>query len=73
LERKVSQTLENAYRTIVEIFSDSLVTIAGYSGSTKFDPLLQAFETISLNVTLPGLKSDLLSTAALSGEYPLAL
>lgn len=37
------------------------------------DPLLQAFETISLNVTLPGLKSDLLSTAALSGEHSLAL
>jgi len=72
-ERKVSQTLENSCHTIVEISSDSLITIAGYSGSTKIAPLLQAFETISLNVTLPGLKSDLLSTAALSGKHPLAL
>ncbi|KAI0256058.1 hypothetical protein BJV78DRAFT_435519 [Lactifluus subvellereus] len=45
---------------------DSLITIAGYNESTKIVSLLQAFETISLNVTLPGLKSDLLSTAALT-------
>jgi hypothetical protein len=45
-----------------------LVTIAGYNESTKIAPLLQAFETISLNVTLPGLKTDLLSSAALTGE-----
>ncbi|KAI0305626.1 hypothetical protein B0F90DRAFT_1815219 [Multifurca ochricompacta] len=48
--------------------NDSHITISGYSGSTKIPSLLQAFETIDLNVTLPGLKSDLLSTAALTGE-----
>jgi hypothetical protein len=53
--------------------TDSLVTIAGYSGSTKISPLQQAFETISLGVTLPGLKTDLLSTAALTSEHALAL
>ena len=45
-----------------------MVTIAGYNESTKIAPLLQAFETINLNVTLPGLKTDLLSSAALTGE-----
>jgi hypothetical protein len=48
--------------------TDSLVTIAGYNESTKIAPLLQAFETINLNVTLPGLKTDLLSSAALTSE-----
>ncbi|KAH9961311.1 hypothetical protein BC827DRAFT_1260505 [Russula dissimulans] len=45
---------------------DSLITIAGYSESTKIASLLQAFETVDLNVTLPGLRTDLLSTAALT-------
>ncbi|KAI9442265.1 hypothetical protein H4582DRAFT_1809416 [Lactarius indigo] len=45
---------------------DSVVTIAGYDGSTKISSLLQAFETINLNVTLPGLKTNLLSSAALT-------
>ncbi|KAH9038716.1 hypothetical protein EDB85DRAFT_2072661 [Lactarius pseudohatsudake] len=45
---------------------DSVVTIAGYHGSTKISSLLQAFETINLNVTLPGLKTNLLSSAALT-------
>ncbi len=47
-----------------------MVTIAGYNESTKIAPLLQAFETINLDVTLPGLKTDLLSSAALTGETP---
>ncbi|KAI9463679.1 hypothetical protein BJY52DRAFT_1404720 [Lactarius psammicola] len=45
---------------------DSVIAIAGYDGSTKIPSLLQAFETINLNVTLPGLKTNLLSTAALT-------
>ncbi|KAI0298570.1 hypothetical protein BC826DRAFT_1096594 [Russula brevipes] len=45
---------------------DSSIAIAGFSGSTKIAPLLQAFETINLTVTLPGLKTDLLSSAALT-------
>ncbi|KAH8979124.1 hypothetical protein EDB92DRAFT_1821158 [Lactarius akahatsu] len=45
---------------------DSVITIAGYHGSTKISSLLQAFETINLNVTLPGLKTNLLSSAALT-------
>ena len=53
---------------IADILADSLVTIAGYNESTKIAPLLQALETISLNVILPGLKTDLLSSAALAGE-----
>jgi len=60
--------LKNLYSTIVDIWTDSLVTIAGYNESTKIAPLLQAFESINLNVTLPGLKSDILSSAALTGE-----
>lgn len=45
---------------------DSVIVIAGYDGSTRISSLLQAFETIDLNVTLPGLKTNLLSTAALT-------
>ena len=44
--------------------------IAGYSGSTKIASLQQAFETINMNATLPGMKTDLLTTAALTGEQP---
>lgn len=50
--------------------TDSLVMIAGYSGSTKIASLQQAFETINMNATLPGMKTDLLTTAALTGEQP---
>jgi hypothetical protein len=73
LARKVKPAPEKYCHTDVEVSTDSLVTIAGYSGSTKIPPLQQAFETINLNVTLPGLKTDLLSTAALTGEHPPAL
>ncbi|KAH9083581.1 hypothetical protein EDB83DRAFT_2511885 [Lactarius deliciosus] len=45
---------------------DSVITIAGYDGSTKISSLLRAFESIDLNVTLPGLKTNLLSSAALT-------
>ena len=60
--------LKNLCSTVVDIWADSSVTIAGYSESTKIAPLLQAFETINLNVTLPGLKTNLLSNAALTGK-----
>jgi hypothetical protein len=66
--KKGGQVLKNSYSTVVDIWTDSSVTIAGYNESTKIAPLLQAFETINLNVTLPGLKTDLLSSAALTGE-----
>jgi hypothetical protein len=66
LERRVSKF--SRIDTIVDMSTDSLVTIAGYNESTKIAPLLLAFETIHLNVTLPGLKTDLLSSAALTGE-----
>jgi len=49
------------------MLTDSLITIAGYNESTKIASLQQAFETVDLNVTLPGLTTDLLSTAALAG------
>ncbi|KAH8992759.1 hypothetical protein EDB86DRAFT_3078965 [Lactarius hatsudake] len=45
---------------------DSVITIAGYDGSTKISSLLRAFESINLNVTLPGLKTNLLTSAALT-------
>jgi hypothetical protein len=66
LGRRVSDF--SRINTTVDLSTDSLVTIAGYNESTKIAPLLQAFETINLNVTLPGLKTDLLSSAALTGE-----
>ncbi|KAH9002155.1 hypothetical protein EDB86DRAFT_3074513 [Lactarius hatsudake] len=50
---------------------DSVITIAGYDGSTKISSLLRAFESINLNVDTSRLKTNLLSSAALTGEpYP---
>lgn len=46
---------------------DTVLNIAGYGGSTKVASLLQAFETINISAVLPGLKSQLLSSAALKG------
>ena len=66
LGRRVSKI--SKIDTIVDMSIDSLITIAGYNESTKIAPLLQAFETINLTVTFPGLKTDLLSSAALTGE-----
>ncbi|KAI0049858.1 hypothetical protein FA95DRAFT_1604022 [Auriscalpium vulgare] len=45
---------------------DVELTIAGYDGSTNVTSLLQAFKTLALGVTLPGLTTSLLSTAALT-------
>ena len=48
---------------------DVALNIAGYSGSTQVASLLQAFESLNIGATLPGLKQDLLSTASFEGEY----
>ncbi|KAL0956087.1 hypothetical protein HGRIS_002255 [Hohenbuehelia grisea] len=41
------------------------LSIAGYDGSTKVVSLLEAFKTLDIDVTLPGLKTHLLETAQL--------
>lgn len=46
---------------------DVTVGITGYSGSTNVASLLQAFESLNISAILPGLKSQLLSSAALKG------
>ncbi|KIJ67573.1 hypothetical protein HYDPIDRAFT_180379 [Hydnomerulius pinastri MD-312] len=45
--------------------TDVELAIVGYSGSTQVPSLLQAFETLDITATLPGLKSSLLSSGAL--------
>ncbi|KAF5386260.1 hypothetical protein D9615_002421 [Tricholomella constricta] len=44
---------------------DVQLQIAGYDGSTKVASLAEAFKTLNIDVTLPGLKTSLLDTAAL--------
>ncbi|KAK1218918.1 hypothetical protein PQX77_018360 [Marasmius sp. AFHP31] len=44
---------------------DVQLSIGGYDGSTQVVSLLQAFETLDIDVTLPGLNSTLLQSAAL--------
>ncbi|KIM45161.1 hypothetical protein M413DRAFT_332807 [Hebeloma cylindrosporum] len=44
---------------------DVQLTISGFDGSTKIASLVQAFESLALDVTLPGLKTNLLKSAAL--------
>jgi hypothetical protein len=46
---------------------DVTVGISGYSQSTNVASLLQAFESLNIGAVLPGLKSQLLSSAALKG------
>ena len=41
------------------------IVIQGYENSTKIASLVQAFNTLSIGATLPGLTTDLLSTTAL--------
>ncbi|KAH7108191.1 hypothetical protein BKA62DRAFT_764259 [Auriculariales sp. MPI-PUGE-AT-0066] len=43
----------------------TVVTIAGYSGSTQIQSLLEAFEGLNLETQLPGLDASLLSSASL--------
>jgi hypothetical protein len=49
------------------ILVDVNLIISGYDGSTKVASLLEAFEGVSLDVVLPALKTDLLSSASLTG------
>ncbi|KAF9529294.1 hypothetical protein CPB83DRAFT_790385 [Crepidotus variabilis] len=44
---------------------DVQLSISGYDGSTQVASLVEAFKALSLDVTLPALKSDLLNSAAL--------
>ncbi|KAG1742190.1 hypothetical protein EDB19DRAFT_1702736 [Suillus lakei] len=44
---------------------DVELNIVGYSGSTQVASLLEAFESMNITVTLPGLNSSLLSTGSL--------
>ncbi|KAF8629168.1 hypothetical protein AX17_005753 [Amanita inopinata Kibby_2008] len=45
---------------------DVQLTISGFDGSTNIASLVEAFKTLNINVTLPGLKTNLLDTAALT-------
>ncbi|PPQ89568.1 hypothetical protein CVT25_012240 [Psilocybe cyanescens] len=45
--------------------SDVQITIAGFDGSTEVPSLADAFKSLSLDVVLPGLKTNLLNSAAL--------
>ncbi|PFH51992.1 hypothetical protein AMATHDRAFT_74502 [Amanita thiersii Skay4041] len=45
---------------------DVQLVIAGFDGSTNVSSLVEAFETLKINVTLPGMASNLLDTAALT-------
>ena len=51
------------------LFIDVALNIAGYSGSTEVASLLQAFESLNIAVTLPGLKTNLLGSAAVESKY----
>lgn len=42
--------------------------ISGFEGSTKVASLVEAFEAVTLDVVLPALKTDLLSSAALTSK-----
>lgn len=44
---------------------DTALTIKGFTGSTNISSLSQAFESLSIDVTLPGLTTQLLSSASL--------
>ncbi|KDQ57731.1 hypothetical protein JAAARDRAFT_69819 [Jaapia argillacea MUCL 33604] len=46
--------------------TDVPLKIVGYTGSTQVNSLLQAFETLNIGTTLPGLTTNLLSSASLT-------
>jgi hypothetical protein len=51
------------------VSTDVQLTIAGFDGSTEIASLVEAFKTLSIDVTLPGLSStNLLDTAAFLGS-----
>ncbi|TDL25981.1 hypothetical protein BD410DRAFT_895443 [Rickenella mellea] len=45
---------------------DVPVSISGYQNSTSIPSLLEAFQSLALNATIPGLKTNLLENAALT-------
>lgn len=47
--------------------TDVQLTIIGFNGSTEMASLVAAFKTLSIDVTLPGLSTNLLESAALTG------
>lgn len=49
--------------------SDVQITIAGFDGSTEVPSLADAFKSLSLDVVLPGLKTNLLNSAALKSTF----
>jgi len=50
------------------VLSDVELNIVGYSESTQVASLLEAFESVNITATLPGLNSSLLSTGSLESE-----
>ena len=50
------------------MLSDVELNIVGYSESTQVASLLEAFESVNITATLPGLNSSLLSTGSLESE-----
>lgn len=46
---------------------DVALTISGFDGSTNIPSLAEAFKTLEIGVTLPGMKTSLLESAALKG------
>ena len=54
-------------------FPDVQLTISGFDGSTKIASLVQAFESLALDVTLPALKTNLLNSATLESGCSLSI
>jgi len=50
--------------------AETVITVAGYAGSTQIQSLLEAFDGLDLTTELPGLNSSLLRSASLEGEFP---
>jgi hypothetical protein len=50
------------------VLSDVELNIVGYSGSTQVASLLEAFESMNITTTLPGLNSSLLSGGSLESK-----
>lgn len=48
--------------------TDVALTISGFDGSTNIPSLADAFKTLDLDVTLPGMKTNLLEGAALTSK-----
>jgi len=68
LARRVSDKLMVHDERLAEHTTDVQLTISGYDGSTEILSLAQAFKSLDLDVVLPGLKTNLLKTAALTSK-----